>query len=280
MLELLSHGFMQKAFMAGILISASTSLIGVYLILRKLSMLGSGLAHASFGGVAIGFLTGLNPFLTALIFAAISSLGINKLVEEAKTYGDSAIAVILSLGMATAVLIIGYVDGFGASLFSYLFGSILSISQQDLMVMTMVFMAISGFIYKYYSQLMMTTFNHEFAKVQGIRTKKIEAAFTVLVALSVVVSIRAVGILLVTSLLVIPGLAALQISASFKSTLLNSVVISEVSMIAGIYLSYLLDLPPAGVIVTLMMVALAGAIIYTKIKTQNNTLLVKNFSFN
>jgi len=270
MLEMLSYGFMQKAFLAGILISASTSLIGVYLILRRMSLLGDGLAHASFGGVAIGFLTGINPFLTALIFAAISSLGINKLVEEAKTYGDSAIAVILSLGMAIAVLIIGYVDGFGANLFSYLFGSILSISNQDLIIMTSVFLTISGAIYKYYSQLMIATFNQDFAKIQGIKITRLESAFTILAALAVVVSIRAVGILLVTALLVIPGLAALQISKSFKSTLLNAAIISETSMITGIYLSYILDLPPSGTIVTLMITALTCAIAHRKYSGSKN----------
>jgi len=254
MIEVLQYDFVRNALFAGILVSLSTSLLGVYLILRRLSLIGDGLAHAAFGGIAVGFLFNVNPLLTALVFASLGSLGINRLMSKAKVYGDSAIALVLSAGMALAIVIIGYVRGFNANLFSYLFGSILSVGSQDLIMLGIVTFAVVGFILINYRSLLAATFNEEIAKIKGIRVNLLNSAMIVLTACAIVVAIRAVGILLVTGLLVIPPLTALLVASSFKRAMVYSLLFSVFSMVGGIILAFVLDLPPGGMIVLSMVV--------------------------
>lgn len=265
MLEILGLGFMQNAYLAGIMIAIITSVLGIFLVLRKLSLIGDGLAHASFAGVAAGLLTGTNPLISALIVATIGSIGIHELMERAKAYGDSAIALVLSAGMGMAVIMIGYTGGFTVDLFSYLFGSILTTSTSDLWIIT----AVLGFtlvsVTAFYDQLVLSSFNQELARLEGKKNKIAHYLFIVLVALAVVVSIRAVGILLVTALIVVPPLTALQFSNSFKEALIYSVGLSITSMIAGITLAYKLDLPPSGVIVMTMVSFFAISLVSEKI---------------
>lgn len=253
MLEILQLGFMQNAYLAGIMISVITSVLGLFLVLRKLSLIGDGLAHASFAGVAAGLLTGTNPLITALLVATGGSIAIHELMERAKAYGDSAIALILSAGMGTAVIMIGYTGGFTVDLFSYLFGSILTVTGFDLKVIFTVFAITMTSVYYFYDQLVLSSFNQELGKLEGKKDRIAHYLFIVLVALAVVVSIRAVGILLVTALIVVPPLTALQFSESFKEALGYSVGISVLSMVVGITVAYKIDLPPSGVIVMTMV---------------------------
>lgn len=263
MFEFLQYEFVRNALFAGFLVSISTSMLGVYLILRRLSLIGDGLAHAAFGGIAVGFLLGVNPLLTALIFSALGSLGINRLISKAKVYGDSAIALVLSSGMALAIVIIGYVRGFNANLFSYLFGSILSVSFSDLLMLFVVALATLGFIVLNYRSLLAVTFNDEIARVHGVRVSLLHNALIVLTACAVVVSIRAVGILLVTGLLVIPPMTSLLVSSSFRGAMVYSLLFSLFSMLLGVILAFLLDLPPGGMIV-LSMVAVFLVVLFVK----------------
>lgn len=253
LVEMIQTGFMQNAFLAGIMISVVTSILGVFLVLKKLSLIGDGLAHASFGGIALGLLVGVNAYITGLIVAVLASLGIHRLMEKAKAYGDSAIALILSTGMAIAVVIISWAGGFTVDIFSYLFGSILTTGTTDLMIIFSVFLGTILYVLIFYKELVYSSFNEELAALQGGRTKLAQNIFIVLIALAVVISIRAVGILLVTALIVIPPLTALQISDSFKQSLIYSIVISTASMITGITLAYIWDLAPSGVIVLTMI---------------------------
>lgn len=253
MIEIFASEFMQRALLAGLMISVVTSVLGVFLVLKKLSLIGDGLAHASFGGVAVGFLLNINPFLTALVVAALGSVGIHRLMEKARTYGDSAIALILSAGMALAVVIIGYTGGFQADLFSYLFGSILTVSNTDLLIIGTVFVATLAYVGLFYRELVYTSFNTELARLHSNKTRLAENLFIILIALAVVISIRAVGILLVTALIVIPALTALHLAESFKNSLIISVFVSLISMFLGITLAYVLNLPPSGVIVVMLL---------------------------
>ncbi len=250
---MIQTGFMQNALLAGIMISVVTSILGTFLVLRKLSLIGDGLAHASFGGIAIGLLIGINAYITGLIVAVLGSIGIYRLMEKAKAYGDSAIALILSTGMAIAVVVISYADGFTTDIFSYLFGSILFTSTFDLYIITTVFVITVAYVGLFYKQLVYFSFNKELASLQGRKHSISQNVFVILIALAVVISIRAVGILLVTALIVIPPLTALQISSSFKESLIYSVIISVSSMVLGITLAYIWDLAPSGVIVLTMI---------------------------
>lgn len=265
MIELAALGFMEKAYVSGIMISIITSILGLFLVLRKLSLIGDGLAHASFGGIAIGLLLNINPMLTALVVSTIGSLGIHKLMSKAKAYGDSAIAVILSAGMAIAITIIGYVKGFDVDLFSYLFGSILTTSNTDILIIAAVFISVLIYLKVFYKELVYLSFNKELAALNTNKSKLSEKIFIVLIALAVIVAIKAVGILLVTALIVIPPLTALQISNSFKESLFLSCSVSITSMLGGIHLAYLWNLPPSGVIVLTMLGFFLFSILYDEL---------------
>lgn len=247
--DIFGYEFMQRALLGGLLIGISSSLIGVFLVLRRLSLLGDSFAHASFGGIALGFVLNINPLITAIVFVGIASLGIDKLVNKMKMYGDSAIALFLSFGMAFAIILISYADKMNSNIFSYLFGSILTISLIDIYIMVFVLILILLFYYFNYKNLLYSTFNNEMATVRNKNIKWVDKIFIILAAITIVVSIRAVGILLISAIIVIPTLIALRLSNSFKSTLIIASVSSVLGIYLGIFLAYLFDLSTGGVIV-------------------------------
>ena len=271
-LEILNHGFMQRALISGILIAIICSLIGVFLVLRRLSLLGDGLAHVAFGGIAIGLLLKIPPLISALFFTAIGSLGVQKLINKSKVYGESATALVLSLGVGVGVLIIGAVKGFNVDLFSYLFGSILAISNFDLMVITIVFLLVIAFVVVFYRELILMTFNEEIARISGVKIDLINTLFAILAAMTIVITIRAVGILLISSLLVVPAITAIQISKSFRNTLIISMLLSLFSVIAGIFASFYLNLPAGGTIVVLICALFFIVLGFNNRKMQDKTL--------
>ncbi len=253
MLEMLGYGFMQRALLAGIAIAITAGLIGPFLVLRRLSLLGDGLAHIAFGGVALGFLLNYNPFVVALVFIVLGSFVVQRLVSR-NIYGDAAIALILSFGVGLGVVITGIVHGFTVDLFSFLIGSILTLNSLDLYLIFAVLAAAIAFIAFFYRQVFYMTFNEELAKLQQKNNGLVNVLFTIVVALAVAVSIRAVGILLVSALLVLPTLIALKLSKSFRETMGIAVGCSLVAMVAGIFISFALDMPPSGIIVMTLFV--------------------------
>lgn len=253
MLEFLAYTFMIRAFIGGILIAILTGIIGPFLVLRRMSLLGDGLAHLSFGGVAIGLLFGINPFLTAFIFAILGSLGIEKMIKE-DIYGDSAIAIILSFGVGLGVIIIGIVKGFNSSLFSYLIGSLLTLSNLDIFFMVIVLILTFLTIFIFFKQLFLLTFNYELSKINFNRIDLISSLFIVISAMIIVLSIKVIGILLLTALLVLPSLIGLTFSKSFKFTLFLSVIFNIISVIIGIILAFYLNIPPSGLIVMVLFI--------------------------
>jgi len=253
MLALFSYAFMQKALMGGIAIAIITSLIGPFLVLRRLSLLGDGLAHLAFGGVALGLLLNYNPFIVALIFIVLGSFLVHRLIRK-NIYGDAAIALVLSFGIGLGVIITGIVHGFTVDLFSFLIGSILTLSKSDLILIFSALVIMLFFVIAYYKKIFFTTFNEELAQLNQKDHELVNFVFTFLVALAVAVSIRAVGILLVSALLVLPTLISLQISKSFRSTMTITMVASLLAMIAGIISSFILNLPPSGMIVMILFV--------------------------
>ncbi len=251
MIEFLTYGFIQKALLGGIAIALLCGLIGPFLVLRRLSLLGDGLAHLAFGGVALGLLLGINPLFAAFITVIIGSFWIHSLVKK-NVYGDAAIALVLSLGVGMGIIIIGLVKGFNVNLFSYLIGSILSLNTVDIVLaITLLVLTIAFFLFSY-RDLFFMTFNEELAILHNKNLEKINIIFTILTAMIIVLSIRAVGILLVSALIVIPTLLALNISKSFKQTLFFSALFSALAMILGIILSFIFDIPPSGSIVLLL----------------------------
>lgn len=257
MLELLTYEFIQKSLIGGVLIGLICGMLGPFLILRRMALLGDGLAHIAFGGIAVGLLLGIGPLIAALIVAAIASVLIERLISKTRVQGDAAIGVMFSFGVAIAILIIGLVNGFTVDIFSYLIGSILTLSDQDILIVSIVFILTLAFILSRYRDLVFSSLHVDVARLSGVKVGMISVGFSLLTALGVVVSIRAVGILLVTALLIVPAITGLQISRSFKSCMWHSALISTVSVVIGILLSFLINAPTGSVIVLIMIAIFA-----------------------
>jgi ABC-type Mn2+/Zn2+ transport systems, permease components len=250
--EIFNYGFVQRAIMAGVLIAAISSLLGVFLVLRRFSLIGDGLAHITFGSVAVVLLIGVSPFyvtLAALPIVMISSLVILKLTSTRRIQGDAAIGIVSSIGIAAGIILSSLSGGYNVDLFSYLFGNILTVNQTELILSFIVFVIVVATVVFFYHDLFAVTFDEELARSMGIKTKKINVILFLLTALAAVLAMKVAGIMLVSAMLILPPLTALQLSISFRMTLITSLIFSVISVISGIIISFLLNLPAGGTIV-------------------------------
>ena len=253
--EILQFGFMQRALISGIAIAINCSVIGLFLVLRRQSLFGDALSHVAFGGIAVGLFTNIYPIWTAFIVSILASLGITKLRQSAKISADSAVAVLLSSGLAIGVVLIGLAGGFSLDLYSFLFGSILLISSQDQAMILIITAIILAIMYKIYRKLMYVAFDEEQANVSGIDVAKLNYLFIILATITVITSLRLVGVLLISSLIVIPNITAMVFGKGFKKTALISIIIAVLSVIGGIVTSYILNFTPGG---TIVIISVAG----------------------
>jgi len=251
-MEILSYGFMQRAVVTGIAISILAGVVSVFVVLRRVSFVGSGISHAAFGGVAIGFLAGVNPVITAMIYSILVAFGIEKISSKGRVAEDTAIGVFFSSSMALGIVLISLSKNYNVDLFGYLFGSILAISESEMWLTIAVTIVILAAIMMIMKELLFTTFNEELAIVSGIPTRLIKSLFLLSMAVAIVISIKVVGIILVSALLVIPGAVAQLLSRSFYPMMLISCSAALFSTIAGLYLSYQFDLSPGGTIVLII----------------------------
>jgi len=251
MTELLSYGFLQRALLAGIFVSIACALLGVFIILRRDSMIGHGLAHVTFAGVAIGLFLDLMPVAVALVLAVITSLVIMWLKQKAGLYGDTAIAIFSSSGFALGILLVTLSQRFNVDLFGYLFGEILAIETSEVWFSVVLAALVILVVGLNYQRFMFLTFDRETAKASGIKVGRLDALLTVLTAVTVVLGMKVVGILLVSALLVIPSAAGLQLSTSFKHAIVISSFVAFSSVVIGLFASFLIDLPASGTIVLL-----------------------------
>ena len=249
MFEILQFGFIQRALISGIAVAVSCSVIGLFLVLRRQSLYGDALSHVAFGGITIGLFTNVYPIWTAFAVSILASLGIIKLRESTKIPGDSAVAVLLSAGLATGVVLIGLSGGFSLDLYSFLFGSILLINYNDQLMILVLSSIILAIMYKTYRKFIYIAFDEEQAKVSGIDVTKLNYLFVVLAGVTVITSVRLVGVLLISSLIVIPNITAMMLGKGFKKTLLISIFTAVLSVIGGIVISYIMNLAPGGTIV-------------------------------
>jgi zinc transport system permease protein len=264
MLEALQYGFMQKALITGVVIAIACSLLGVFLVLRRYALIGDGLAHVAFGGVASGILFGIAPFISALVFALIGSFGILKIRERAMIHGDSAIGIVSHASLGIGIFILSIANGFNVDILSYLFGSILAISSSEMFLSLLLAGAVIFLIILFYNELFAITFDENAARTFGIRTGYLNFLLIALTALTVVSSMRVVGLMLASSLIILPSSTALQLSKSFKKTLFYSSVIAVLTVIAGLFLSYTFDFAVSGTIVLLNALLFLAISVYTK----------------
>jgi len=248
-IEILTYGFMQRALVSGIAIAILCSVVGLFLVLRRYSLFGDAIAHSSFGGIAAGLLIGIYPLWGAYIVSIFSALVITRIRQKFDISGEAAVAVLLSSGIAVGLILISLVDGFTVDIFSFLFGSILLVSAQDTVLVLSLTGVILVVILLFYRQLIYSTFNEEQAKVSGIPVEKINYLIVLIAGITVVTSIQLVGILLISALFVIPNVTAIMYGRSFKQTALLSIIFAVSSVIAGIMISYVFDITPAGTIV-------------------------------
>jgi zinc transport system permease protein len=264
-IEALSYTFVQRAILAGVLIAATASILGVFLVLRRLSLIGDGLAHITFGSIAIVLLIGISPLyitLAALPLVMISSLAILKLTRSKKIHGDAAIGIVSSTGIAVGIILASLSGGYNVDLFSYLFGNILTVNQAELFLSFVIFAIVIGCVFFFYHDLFAITFDEELAQSMGIKTKRLNILLFILTAIAAVLAMKVAGIMLVSAMLILPPLTALQLSISFKMTIIAAVIFSTLSVISGIILSFLLNIPAGGTIVicnVLFLLTIFGA---------------------
>ena len=248
-LRLFEFQFFQNALLGGTIAALACAWVGLFLILRKEAMIGDGIAHAAFGGIAVGLLLGINPILTALFVSILAVLGISYMRRRGLAQSDSAIAVMLAVGFSLGLIIISLAGGFNIELFSFLFGSILTIDQTDLIIISLLGISTIIILGTFYKELLSITFDEEGARLMGIPVRPLSLAFNLLVAITIVLSIKIIGVILVVALLVLPGLSALQLNLSFKGTTIIAIVFGIISMIMGIIFSTVYDVATSGVIV-------------------------------
>lgn len=259
LIEFLGFRFVQKALIAGIFLALSCSLLGVLLVLRKLSLIGDGLAHVTFGSIAVGLFLQVQPLYASIPIVIASSLGIWHLTEKARLLGDAAIGVVSSLGIATGVILASVAGGFNVDLFSYLFGNILAISAAEVVMSLLLTLGVAAFFCQYYRQIIAVTFDEEFAKTTGINTRRINMILVILTALTVVLAMRVVGIMLTSALLILPAATSLQLARGFLSTLFIAALVSTLAVTLGIIAAFFLDLPAGASIVLLNFLFFLGA---------------------
>lgn len=248
-LELLQQPFMLRAIYGGTLVAVLCAMLGVFLTLKKESFLADAVAHASLAGVALAFLISAEPIIIALIVGVLMSAGITYFKKHTKIATDSIIGMFYSMLFALGIILINLSKEYQPELSTYLFGSILSITWVDVGVSFMVFLISVVIIYTLFSKLVYTTFDPEAAYVRGIKTDRLEYLLNILTSVVIIISIKVVGIILVTALLIIPSTTAKLIAKNFRQMIPISVIQSIISVIVGVILSYYLDVPTGATIV-------------------------------
>ena len=254
LIELFSYDFFQKAFLAAVFASISCGIIGSYIVSRRIVFISGGITHASFGGIGLAFLLGFNPLVGAVLFAVASALGIQFFTKVAEIREDSSIAIWWSLGMALGIIFVFMTPGYTPNLMSYLFGNILTVSNSELWWMFILNVVIISFFVLFFRNILYVAFDEEFARTAGLPVQLYNYLIIILIALTVVLNIRVVGIILILSLLTIPQASANLFTKDFKKLLILSSVFAFVGTIAGLFISYFMDIPSgAAIIFTLVL---------------------------
>ena len=255
-MEIITSEFFQRALMGGILIGITAPLMGLFLVLRRLSMIGDTLAHVSIAGVALGFLIGVYPVAVGLLFALGATFAIEKLRKAYKTYAELSIAIIMSGGVALASILFTLGKGFNMSVSGYLFGSIYTLNTIDLVSIGIVTVIVLAAVGIHAKELFLLTFDEDAAAVSGLPTRYFNFMISVLTAFVISVSIKIVGALLVSALLTIPAACSLVIARSFRQSVITVVVIAELAVISGLIIAGVWNLAPGGTIVLLLIAVL------------------------
>lgn len=269
LIKAFEYNFIRDALLVGVLVAISCSMLGTFLVLRKLSLIGDGLAHVSFAGVAIAMLTAQSPLVIGIPLVTGASLLILKLHEKTNIHGDAAIGLVSSMAIAIGVMISSLSGGYNVDLFSYLFGSLLVISQADLILSVVLAVSVVVAIIWLYPKLFAMTYDEEYAKIIGINVKHMNYLLSVLTAVTIALGIRIVGTMLISSMIIFPAITALQLTSSFKSTLAIAVMTAVSSVIIGVLASFVFNLPSGATIVLINGLFFGVAYLYRKLIQKN-----------
>jgi len=248
-IEMFSFTFMQRAFFVGILISLCSSLIGVTLVLKRNSMIGDGLSHVGFGAFAIATVLGFAPLEFAIPIVMIVSFLILKLDDNSKIHGDSMIALVSASALAIGTFVISITKGVNTDINNYLFGSILSLNEKDVIISIVLSIIVVIMYIFLFNKIFIITFDERFAKSIGIKTNIYNMIFAFICSIVVVLGMRLMGSLLISSLLIFPTITSMQVFKKFKSVVISSVVISIIAFIIGLFISYMYATPTGATIV-------------------------------
>ncbi|MFH1651609.1 MAG: metal ABC transporter permease [Chloroflexota bacterium] len=251
MLEALQYEFMRNALAAGLLAAVACGIVGVYVVAKKVVFVSGGIAHASFGGIGLGYLLGINPVLGATFFALASALGVGLVTRRTRLPEDTGIGILWAMGMALGIIFIGLAPGYTPDLFSYLFGNILTVPQNDLILMLVLDAVIVGVILLFFKEFLTLSFDEEFGVVVGVPVEKLYLLLLCLIALTVVVLIRVVGIILVIALLTIPAALARQFTYDLRKMMVLAVIFGTLFSLGGLWLSYVFNLASGATIILL-----------------------------
>jgi len=249
--ELFAFGFLRNAVLASLLASIACGIIGSYVVVKKIGFISGGIAHTAFGGIGLGYYLGINPLLGIIPFSLGAAIAIGLLSRKARVAEDTAIGAFWAVGMASGVILIGLTPGYAPNLFSYLFGNILTVPESDLWLIALLDLIIGATTWMFSKEFLALSFDEEYAEVSGVRTTLFYLLLLCLIALTVVILVRVVGIVLVIALLTIPASIARVFSRSLGAMMLIASGISALFSLAGLWLSWQLDLASGATIIIL-----------------------------
>ncbi|MEN0643127.1 metal ABC transporter permease [Alkalicoccobacillus gibsonii] len=266
----LRFDFLQYALYTGMMIGLLAPILGVFLVVRRMSLIADALSHITLSGIAfsllmgkyVGFFAGLNPLYMGMIFSVGGSLLIEQLRRVYTFYKEIAIPIILSAGIGIGVIFISLANGFNNDLFNYLFGSVIAVTQSDFITISIITIVIIVVLVLFYKELFFLSFDEEQAVISGVNRKLVNMIFVVLVALVIAAAMRVVGILLVSALMTLPVASAMRFAKGFKQLFFFSVVLGEIAVVGGLIAAFQLDLAPGGTIVMISVVLLLLSILF------------------
>ncbi|WP_075618099.1 metal ABC transporter permease [Paenisporosarcina indica] len=278
---LINYEFLQNAFASGIIIGLIAPLLGVFIVVRRLSLIADALSHVTLAGIAgslflsqsYAFFALLNPLYLGIVAAVTGSVLIERLRRLYKHYEELAIPIIMSAGIGFSAIFISLANGFSSDLFSYLFGSVSAVSRQDLWIVIVIAIIVITFLLLFFKELFLLSFDEEYAKASGLPAKWVHLLFMIVTALVIAASMRIVGILLVSSLMTLPVAASMRLAKSFKQAILYAVVFGEAAVILGLVIAFYLNIAPGGTIVVtsiiILLIVLIGKKIWLSIVMKN-----------
>ncbi|MFO7924924.1 MAG: metal ABC transporter permease [Bacteroidales bacterium] len=267
-IELLHYKFFSNALLASLFTSINCGIIGTYIVSRRLVFISGGITHASFGGIGIGYFFGFNPITSALVFAVFSALGIEFLAKKAKVREDSLIGIFWAFGMALGIIFISLTPGYAPNLMGYLFGSLLTVTNLDLWLMVALTVIVTAFFILFYKVILFIAFDQEYAKTHKAPVQFINYMLISLVAVTIVLSIKVAGIILIISLLTVPQTIANMLTENFRNIMFLSVLIALFGAFTGLLISYSFNIPSGAAIIMSLVFAFIVVKLFTIIVTR------------